>query len=310
MYSFNTGKELLEQTKKHKMPISEVVLNYESEFSNISTAEVKEKMKERIDVTKKAIKSGLENPQESVSGMSGQSTSKLKKVVEKKLDKMTTGEIPIKAMMYALAITEHNASMGRIVAFPTAGASGVVPATVLATAETFGHSKDDILKAMFTASGIGLIIAQNATLSGAKGGCQAEVGSATAMAAAAVTEMRGGTPKQCLHAAALALKNKLGLTCDPIGGMVEVPCIKRNALATVHSLGASDLAMAGVESFVPFDQVVKTMSRIGSLISPKLRETSLGGLAITPTGKGVERKLGIKISGKNGNGCGDCEGCG
>lgn len=294
MYSFHTGKELLEQTKKHKMPISEVVINYEMNFSDMTKKQVIARMKKRLKVMQEAIDSILKHPQKSISGMSGDATPQMKKALRS--SKMILGKYALKALTYALATGENNASMGCITAFPTAGAAGVVPAVLFTTAEKFKLKEEDILKGLFTASGIGMIIAENATLAGAEGGCQAEIGSSTAMGAAAITEMRGGTPKQCLNAAALALKNLLGLTCDPVGGMVEVPCIKRNALAAVHTLGASDLAIARVESFVPFDQVVEAMANIGKLISPKLRETSLGGLAVTKTAKQMEKKLGIKIN--------------
>lgn len=295
MYSFHTGKELLEQTKKHKMPISEVVINYEMNFSDMSRKAVITRMKKRLKVMREAVESIFKHPRKSISGMSGDATPKMKKVLRNP-SKMILGKYALKALTYALATGENNASMGCIVAFPTAGASGVIPGVLFATAEKFKLKEADILKGLFTAAGIGIIIAENATLAGAEGGCQAEIGSAAAMGAAAITEMRGGTPEQCFNAAALALKNLLGLTCDPVGGMVEIPCIKRNALAAAHTLGASDMTIAGIESFVPFDQVVETMANIGKLISPKLRETSLGGLAVTKTAKQMEKKLGIKIN--------------
>ena len=153
-----------------------------------------------------------------------------------------------------------------------------------------------MLNGLFCASAVGLIIAENFTLSAAKGGCQAEIGAGVAMAAAGLTEMRSGTPEQCFNAAAMALKSYLGLACDPLGGLVEVPCIKRNALGCMVAIGASDMAMAGIKSFVPFDEVVQAMRNIAKVMSPKIRETALGGLAVTKTGNMVKRKLGMRIT--------------
>jgi len=295
MYKFHSGEELIKLAKQHKIPISEVVIRYETANSTRNRSQVIEKMYKRLEYMDKAIQDGLKNKKPSASGMSGESTYKLLKIMKNKKKKMLLNDLTLKAMTYALATVENNATMGCIVASPTAGASGVIPGVLFAVKEYLKLSKEELLKGIFVTSGVGLIIAENATLAGAEGGCQAEIGSATAMAAAGITEMRGGQPDDCLNAAALALKNLLGLTCDPIGGMVEVPCVKRNALAAVYSIAASDMTMVGIESFVPFDEVVEAMSNIGKLISPKLRETALGGLAVTDTGKKLNKKLGLKI---------------
>ena len=309
-YQFHTAEELLTLTKKYAMPIHEVVLRHEMDFSHMTEEQVRERMKKRMGVMKDGILQMREYPKISVSGMSGKATEKIDAFLRHHPHDAAVGETGLRAMLYALATAENNASMGCITAFPTAGSSGIIPGVLFAAQEKYMASDDQLLNALFTASGIGLIIAENATLSGAEGGCQAEVGSATAMAAAAVSEMRGGSPEQCLHAAALALKNMLGLTCDPVGGMVEVPCVKRSALAAVYTLAASDLAIAGIESFIPFDQVLEVMEHIGRLISPQLRETSLGGLAVTATARSVEEKLGITINGANKEGpCGSCAAC-
>ena len=209
---------------------------------------------------------------------------------------MMGNKVTIRAMSYAFAVGEQNASMGRIVAFPTAGGAGVVPGTLFSCAEHFKAGKRKLLRGLFAASAVGLIIAEGATLSAAKGGCQAEVGAGVAMAAAGLTEMRGGSPEQCFHAAAMGLKSYLGLACDPLGGLVEVPCIKRNAIGCMAAIGASDMAIAEVESFIPFDEVVEAMKNIAKIMSPKLRETALGGLAVTKTGNMIKRKLGMKIT--------------
>ena len=184
-----------------------------------------------------------------------------------------------------------NASMGRICAAPTAGASGIIPATLITVAESLNIPEEALIDALFTASGIGEIIAKNATLSGAEGGCQAECGAAAAMSAAAIVEMAGGTAEMSLHAAATALKNIMGLICDPIAGLVEAPCAKRNASGSINAMLSADLALAGVESIIPFDEVVEAMYKVGKSLSFELRETALGGIAATETGKRINKQI-------------------
>lgn len=295
MYNFHNCSKLLKLAEKHEIPLHEVVIRYECAISDRTKKQVVDEMKNRAKVMRAAIDKSMKDPESSVSGMSGESTEKLKGYFAKHKKDLLLSDVCYKAMMYAVATGETNASMGCIVAFPTAGASGVIPGTLLAVQEKLRCSEKKLIEAMFTASGIGVVIAENATLAGSKGGCQAEIGSAVAMAAAAITEMRGGTPQQCMHAAALGLKNLLGLTCDPVGGMVEVPCIKRGGLAASFAISASDLAISGVESFIPIDEVIDSMGKIGRLLSPKLRETALGGLAVSKTAKKTTKKLGIKI---------------
>jgi L-serine dehydratase len=194
-------------------------------------------------------------------------------------------------MSRALSCTEVNAAMGRIVAAPTAGSCGILPAVIITAAEALGADEDKMIEGLFTASGVGQIIAKNATLSGAEGGCQAECGSASAMAAAAVVEMAGGTPQMAFDAAAIALQNVLGLVCDPIAGLVEVPCSNRNASGAVNALICADLVLSGANSVIPFDEVVQAMYRIGKLMPESLRETAIGGLAATPTAVKLSKQL-------------------
>lgn len=288
-YIFHTGRELLKITQKHHLNISDAVMIYEAVSTGKKEDEIKKRMLKRYKVMKNAVKKGIKSKSKSISGMSGGNAKKLFKMIGKK--DMLLSKFATKAITYAVATGETNACMGQIVAFPTAGASGVVPGVIIAMEEEMKLDEEKIVDALFNAAGIGLIISENATLSGAEGGCQAEIGSAAAMAASAITEIRGGTPVQCLNAAALALKNMLGLSCDPVGGMVEVPCVKRNAFGAMCAVTASDMTMCGVESFIPFDEVVEAMKNIGKLISPKLRETALGGLAVTRTGERIKRKL-------------------
>ena len=199
--------------------------------------------------------------------------------------------LTIKAELYALAVMGENSRMGVIVAAPTAGAGGVVPGMLLALEEERNVDPEKTVRALVVAGGIGSIVALSANISGAAGGCQNEVGVATAMGAAAVAYMMGGTTHECIHASALALKNTLGLVCDPVGGLVEVPCVKRNALFAVHGLTAAQLALAGVESVIPMDEVVEAMVRIGRALPRGLKETAEGGLATTPTGCAIGSRL-------------------
>jgi len=295
-FFFHSGEELLAKCAEHKMGIWEIMLNYEMQLSGKSREEVMENLRVRLGVMFDSIDAAVKNPEISPSGMAGKSTPLLAKVVKdfKEIEgDLLMDEAAVRAMLGAIATGENNARMGVILAFPTAGAAGVIPGVMYGAKFKFGLNEDQLLKMMLTASAVGIIIANTATLSGAASGCQAEIGSATAMAAAALTEVRGKSPETCLHAAAIALKNLIGLACDPIGGLVEVPCIKRNAVAAVYSMAASDMAYIGIESVVPFDEVVRAMREVGELISPKLRETALGGLATTPTGQRIAKKMGL-----------------
>jgi len=294
-YLFKTAEDVLALTKKHNLSISDVAKKFEAENSGKSIPSVRDKMKRTRDVMYEAVNKGIKSTKKSNMGLTGGDAHKIYLSL-KNLNSMMANKVSIRAMAYALAVSEQNAAMGRIVAFPTAGGAGVIPGVLFSCAEHFKAGKRRLLRGMFTASAVGLIIAEGATLSAAKGGCQAEVGAAVAMAAAGLTEMRGGTPAQCFDAASIGLKSYLGLVCDPLGGLVEVPCAKRNAIGTQAAIGASDMVMAGVKSFIPFDEVVQAMNNIAKIMSPKLRETALGGLAVTKTGNEVKRKLGMRIT--------------
>lgn len=192
----------------------------------------------------------------------------------------------------ALKTGECNACMKRIVAAPTAGACGVLPAVLLPCARHFSLSREQLVQALYVASGFGMVIAARASISGAEGGCQAEIGSAAAMAAPALVHLRGGTPSMMAHACAMAVKNLLGLVCDPVGGLVEVPCVKRNVIGAMDALSAAQMALAGIESRVPPDQVLDAMAEVGRSLPPSLRETGKGGLAATPFGMAYAPKEG------------------
>ncbi len=301
-YLFHNAKELLDRCAQHKMSIWEVMLHYEMQMSPRSREEIWQMLDERLQVIFDGIDAAIENPELSPSGMVGKSTPLLATAVrdfKEWENKLLLNEAAVRAMLGAVATGENNARMGVILAFPTAGAAGVLPGVIYGAKHKLGLTREQMVQMMLTASAIGVIIANSATLSGAAGGCQAEVGSATAMAAAALTEVRGAPASMSIHAASLALKNMIGLACDPIGGLVEVPCIKRNGIGAVFSMSASDMALMGIESFVPFDEVVRAMREVGDMMSPKIRETALGGLAVTPTGQEVAKRMGLLQIGKN-----------
>lgn len=291
MYNFVTAEELLKLCRKHETKISDITIRYEIEHSARHRSEVLKKMRKTMEVMRDAVQEAIKHPQNAAFHMSGGDAPKLFKAIHKK--KMAMPPLVLKAMCYAVATGETNAAMGRIVAFPTAGGAGVVPGVMLAAAEEWKLNDKKLLEGFLTASAVGKIIAEGATLSAAAGGCQAEVGAAIAMAAAGITEVRGGTPEQCLNASAIALKSYLGVVCDPLGGLVAVPCIKRNMLGAATTLAASDASMIGVHSFIPFDEVVAAMKNIARIMSPKLRETALGGLAVTKTGLRIRKKMGL-----------------
>lgn len=248
--------------------------------SGSDPAELRARMAESLGVMRAAIETGLVGEVRSRSGFVGGDAAKVRASEAGPL-----GSTFALAISAALATGEVNAAMGRIVAAPTGGASGVLPAVLLAVGARSGASDDQLVEALFAAAGIGGIVAARATLSGALGGCQAEIGAGAAMAAAAAVEIAGGSPEQAGHAASLALQGQMGLVCDPVGGLVEVPCVFRNATGAAVALSAVEMALAGVEFPIPFDQVVDAMGWVGRSLPPSLRETALGGLAVTPAGR-------------------------
>ncbi|MGJ0845158.1 L-serine dehydratase [Tissierella praeacuta DSM 18095] len=286
---FNKADELLRLCNENSKKISEIVIEKEMKSTDISHDELMNRMKDTLTVMKSSANSALNKEIKSVSGLTGGDSKKVEDY--KNSGNTLTGGIIVSAMAKALSTSEINASMGRIVAAPTAGASGILPSALLSAQEKLKLTDEQIIMGLFTAAGIGEIVAKNATVSGAEGGCQAECGTAAAMAAAAIVEMAGGTPEASFNAASFALVNIMGLVCDPIGGLVEYPCALRNASGVVNALISADLALAGVESLVPFDEVVEAMYKVGKLLPESLRETALGGVATTPTGEILRKKL-------------------
>ena len=284
-----TGAELLQICKDNNFSLAEYAIQHEIENKNCTRQDVIKNMEKVLHVMREAANEGQEKEVHSVSGLIGGDAYRLKKYLDN--GKTLTGDVMVGAMAKALSCSEVNASMGRIVACPTAGSCGILPAVILTVGEKLKLSDDELILGLLASSSVGMIIAQNATLAGAEGGCQAECGSAAAMGAAATVEMMGGTPEMALDAGAIVLKNILGLVCDPIAGLVEVPCAKRNFAGAVSALTTADLVMAGIHSKIPFDDTVEAMYRVGKSLPSSLRETALGGLAITKTGLELKEKV-------------------
>ena len=281
----------LEDATAENVSFGQYCLQTQAAELEIEESALLQRMKESLSVMRNAIDFGLTGVR-STGGLVGGSGLRLKNWHEgSDLRKKLLGALSAKAATYALAANEANAAMGRICAAPTAGSSGVLPGVLFAIAEECSIAEDRLGLALVAAGSIGMVIASRASLSGAEGGCQAECGSAAAMAAGAAVDLLGGSPDQVGHAVALALKNLLGLVCDPVAGLVEVPCVKRNGFAAVHAMLAADMALAGVASFIPVDEVIEAMDRIGRAIPKSLRETSEAGLAVTKTAKAVEKKI-------------------
>lgn len=276
-YEFHSGVELEALCRQEKISIGEVMLRNEMEQSESPREKIMAQMQAHLEVMRTSIRNGLD-PNRPFKGMFvGGDAAKLAAFASQS----SMGQEMAETVAAAMAVVEVNASMGKIVAAPTAGASGILPAVVIMQGKQC--SDETLCGALFAAGAIGCIIAENASIAGASGGCQAETGTAAAMAAAALAQMRGADAETALHAAAMALKNALGLVCDPVGGLVECPCVKRNAIGTANAVLSCDLALAGIKSLIPFDEVVQAMADVGRQMHADLRETARGGLAATPT---------------------------
>ena len=297
--------ELVDQATAQGERISQIVLRDQAEQMDTEPQVLFRKMRENYHVMQESIQTGADPDIKSTSGLTGGDAWKLYSVYEKK--KSLTGSFMAGAMWRALAVSELNAAMGRIVAAPTAGSCGILPAAIVTMQEEYSLDEYDCVMALFTASAVGMVIGNNASLAGASGGCQAECGSASAMAAAAIVELAGGTPQMSGEACAIAIKNILGLVCDPVAGLVEIPCIKRNAGGVTTAFMAAELALAGITSHIPADETILAMKRIGDTMPASLRETAEGGLAMTPTGQA----LNTRVFGENADAasCSSCRAC-
>ncbi len=280
--NFTSGQALIKICDEKNIPISEAMILRETEYLENSREEVQSKMEHAWSIMKESARAALKGNITSMGGLIGGEAARISR---RRLagNSPVCGTLMSKAIAYAMGVLEVNSSMGLIVAAPTAGSSGVLPGAFLAIQEEMGLTDEAIIKALFNAGAVGYLIAYNGTIAGSEGGCQAEVGSASAMAASAVTELMGGTPRQCLHAATSAIGNLLGLICDPIGGLVEAPCQQRNAMGVSNALICAEIALSNIGNIVPFDETVAVMYNVGLSIPHELRETALGGLAAAPS---------------------------
>ena len=292
MFKYDSIADLVSAAEKENVRISDLVIKEQAEARECSVEEMYNKMYKSFKVMIEAVEKGIVKDSRSVSGLTGGSAWKMREQVA--AGKNICGPVFGNAMIMALAVSETNACMGKIVAAPTAGSCGILPAAILSVMDDRKIPEKDVVMSMFTASAIGLVAANKASIAGAEGGCQAECGVGSAMAAAAVTEMCGGTPQMVSDACAIAIKNILGLVCDPVAGLVEIPCIKRNAMGTANAFTAAELALAGMTSAIPADETLWAMKKVGDSMSSALKETGEGGLAATPTG----RRLKVQVFGE------------
>ena len=285
---FRNVAELVELAESQNVKIAEIMIQQEIDITGVTREEIMEKMDRNLTVMEEAVERGLKGVQ-SVTGLTGGDAVLLQNYIQS--GKSLSGNLILDAVSKAVATNEVNAAMGTICATPTAGSAGVVPGTLFAVQHKLNPTRKEMIEFLFTSGAFGFVVANTASISGAAGGCQAEVGSASGMAAAAIVEMAGGTPSQAAEAMAITLKNMLGLVCDPVAGLVEVPCVKRNAMGAANAMIAADMALAGITSRIPCDEVIDAMYKIGQTMPVALRETAQGGLAATPTGRELEAKI-------------------
>ncbi|MBQ9239555.1 MAG: L-serine ammonia-lyase, iron-sulfur-dependent, subunit alpha [Treponema sp.] len=294
MFTYDSIAALVSAADAGTKKISELVLRDQAEQMGESEAALYRRMDDDFTVMCDAVIYGQDKNQRSMSGLTGGEGYKMKQYADRTQGGLS-GLFMAHAMSRALAVSGCNASMGKIVATPTAGSCGILPGCLVSLYEEKRFSREAIVMSLFTAGAFGMVIAQTACIAGAAGGCQAECGSAAGMAAAAFVELSGGTPQQCADACAIALANQLGLVCDPVAGLVEIPCIKRNVAGTVIAFSAADMALAGIASEIPVDECITAMNEVGQALPSALRETALGGLAATPTAQ----RLKERVFGKN-----------
>lgn len=287
---FSNSLDVIAYCKEHDLPLHQASLDYEIQKTGRSYGYIKDYLRSVLGVMSNAVHLGINDEDNTIKGkIIGNDSVLLKKRYES--EKTVCGKTIAIAVSYALSTMEVNASMGKVVASPTAGSCGVLPAVLITMKERFDLDEEKLIEGLLAANMVGSVVARNATISGAEGGCQAEVGTASAMASAAVVHMMGGTPEQAFNAAAMCFKNLLGLVCDPIAGLVESPCAKRNGMGAANALMCAEMALSGIVSIIPFDEVVEAMYRVGKAMPPSLRETSMGGLATTKTGIQIKTDL-------------------
>ena len=287
--AFSSLNELLTRATTEQKKVYEIMLETEENQTGETRTQLMTKMAFQFDVMEEAVRKGTYTQVESKSGLTGGDGYRIQQYAERGHSFVAPETLTVIAN--ALAVSEVNASMGRIVATPTAGSAGILPAVLVHCLDSGRFARNELVEALFTASALGLVIANSSSISGAEGGCQAEIGSATAMAAGTLVELAGGSPEQVGNAVGLAMKNSLGLVCDPVAGLVEIPCIIRNGLHALTAEAAADMALAGVKSIIPPDEVIKVMHEVGQNMPVSLRETGIGGLAGTPTGERIKKEI-------------------
>lgn len=311
MLSYESISELYKTAEEQHKRIREIVLEDQAVQLEQPEEALIRQMDENLTVMLEAIDNGSKQGVKSTSGLTGGDAYTLKQTIE--AGKHLCGDLMSNAIQMAMAVSEINAAMGKIVAAPTAGSCGILPGALGALIKVRGIPREEVVLSMFTAGAIGMVVANTASIAGASGGCQAECGTASAMAAACIVELLGGTPEMAAHAVAITLKCILGLVCDPVAGLVEIPCIKRNASGVTLAFTAAELALAGIKSAIPVDETIESLKRVGDGLPAALRETAQGGLAITPTGQALEHQVfGTRtpLTSTSCNTCGSCGSCG
>ncbi len=286
---YHSCRQLLEMAEARRVPIHEIVIENEMKNSDIGRAEVMHSMKERFGIMQASAERALNRPLPTEGSLITGIASNHYRYSQS--GGTLCGRFINTVMARALSCSEVNAAMGRICAMPTAGSCGIVPAVLISVGEETGKTEEDVLKALITASGLGAVVVENATVAGSEGGCQAECGVAAAMAAAGAVELKGGTPAMAMEAFSLALINVMGLVCDPVAGLVQIPCAQRNASQAVNALLSADMALSGARFPIPTDEVIDAMYKVGKLLPVQLRETAMGGIAATETGKKIEDRI-------------------
>ncbi len=287
--AFVSGQDLLAQCERDGTPISRVMLLQEAERGKEDEAAVLTRMRQTLDVMRQSCREPLEGPVQCIGGMIGGEGARI--MARERAGQALCGGLFAKALAYSMSVMEQNSAMGRVVAAPTAGSAGVLPGVLLAMQEERGLDDDTLVRGLLCAGAIGYLYMRNASVAGAEAGCQAEVGAASAMTAAALVEMQGGTPRQALDAASISISNLLGLVCDPVAGLVQTPCQTRNAMGASNALACAEIALSGTRAAIPFDEMLAAMYKIGLDMPAALRETSLGGCAATPTGCAWHRRV-------------------
>lgn len=286
---YHSCRQLLEMAEARNVPIHEIVIENEMKSSDISRAEVMENMRERYGIMFSSVEKALDQALPTEGGLVTGIASN--QYLYSQSGDTLCGRFINTVMARALSASEVNASMGKICAMPTAGSCGIVPAVLISIGEEYNRTEEDVIKALITASGLGAIVVENATVAGSEGGCQAECGVAAAMAAAGAVELKGGTPAMSMEAFSYSLINVMGLVCDPVAGLVQIPCAQRNASQAVNALLSADLALSGAKFPIPADEVIDAMYKVGKLLPVQLRETAMGGIAATEKGKDIACRI-------------------